>query len=224
MSVPKISILVNFPISFQKQFDQLKKQGVPVSEYIRRCVREDKTQPESIKIIIQEAIKSNLPGFCGGFISSIMLNKLLKGIPRTEQRAAIIELGYSPSVRLINPVLPDQGCPRLYIHQDADARHLTKRPEIAKQYTRANHHGTQPATIARIKKFIREGRPGFVGGFISLPHIDPSVNIHKVCSELGYHPHPTEPTILVRNGTTDDRIERFNETLTSSVALPIIRT
>ena len=98
---------------------------------------------------VLEAVAQGLPGFNGGWISSIYFDRLLEkmGLQRKIShiyRKELLEtLGYHwhPGLkdgRVNNPVLPDGGKPRLYIHDSALARQLTNQAEIAKFYEASN--------------------------------------------------------------------------------------
>lgn len=74
---------------------------------------------------IMEAIAQCRPGFCGGWISSIMLDRLLderrlsKVVPISSRTPLLKRMGYAPHPMLLNgravrDVLPDGGRPRLF--------------------------------------------------------------------------------------------------------------
>lgn len=80
----------------------------------------------SVEQEVQEAIDQGLPGFAGGWVSSMMLKTLLSDlratqkIPINKRDELMASLGYVvhpglPGGRVYNPVLPDAGRPRLYI-------------------------------------------------------------------------------------------------------------
>lgn len=98
---------------------------------------------------IQEAIAQGLPGFAGGFVSSICLERLLEklGLARKishYRRKEILEgLGYiyHPALmdgRVNNPVIPDGGKPRLFVLKNSLLTQLKYGAEIAKAYEAAN--------------------------------------------------------------------------------------
>ena len=114
---------------------------------------------------ILEAVAQNMPGFCGGWISSIFLDRLLDemGIRRKisyTRRAEMLEaLGYRrhPAFkdgRVNNVVLPDGGKPRLYIHNSALARQIANNAQAADSYQAANMN--RPSTAAALA-FSRKG-------------------------------------------------------------------
>lgn len=98
---------------------------------------------------ILESVAQGLPGFNGGFISSIYLDRLLdrmglmRKINHIRRREILEGLGYHyhPALldgRVNNAVLPDGGKPRLYIHDSCLARQLQSGAEVAKFYESAN--------------------------------------------------------------------------------------
>jgi hypothetical protein len=106
---------------------------------------------------IREAIEQGLPGFNGGFISSIYLEKLLErlGVLRRIspiRRKEMLEgMGYKyhPALkdgRVNNVVLPDNGKPRLFVHHTALALQINSPAEVAKQYEAFNQNRPVPAS------------------------------------------------------------------------------
>lgn len=98
---------------------------------------------------VKEAIEQGLPGFRGGWISSIMLDKLLESlglarrITRFKRKEMLQSMGYVPHPglndgRVNNPVYPDSGKPRLFIRIDAPEKMLTGAGMVAKAYEDAN--------------------------------------------------------------------------------------
>jgi hypothetical protein len=99
---------------------------------------------------ILEAIEQSLAGFKGGWVSSIMLDRLLvrlqaaRRMPPNRRREMMETLGYiwHPGLkegRVNNDLAPDNGKPRLYIrigHKDSG---LTSAGEIARAYTLAQN-------------------------------------------------------------------------------------
>jgi len=99
---------------------------------------------------ILEAIAQGLPGFCGGWISSIMLDRLLEklGVARRvthyKRKEMLSAMGYEyhPALhdgRVNNVVLPDQSKPRLFIKKDAAARYIATAAEVGRSYESANN-------------------------------------------------------------------------------------
>lgn len=100
---------------------------------------------------IQEAIAQGRVGFCGGFVSSMMLQQLLENIraanriTHTMRKELLLEMGYVyhptlPNGRVHNTVMPDNGRPRLFVHVDAEAFKIEGGAEVAKAYELANAH------------------------------------------------------------------------------------
>jgi hypothetical protein len=98
---------------------------------------------------ILESVAQGLPGFNGGFISSIYLDRLMdrmglmRKITHVRRREILEGLGYRYHPALIdgrvnNAVLPDGGKPRLYIHESCLAKQLTSAAEVQKFYEAAN--------------------------------------------------------------------------------------
>lgn len=105
----------------------------------------------SVEQEILEAVSEGLPGFCGGWISSIMLDRLFeklggaKRISRAKRKQMLLDLGYDyhpalPDGRVNNQVLPDLSKPRLFIHKNSPALMLTCAGEVAKSYEQSNNY------------------------------------------------------------------------------------
>jgi hypothetical protein len=97
---------------------------------------------------IMEAIDEGRPGFCGGWVSSGALERLLDAlgvagkIPPSKRRSIMQDLGYilHPGLengRVNNPVMPDQRKVQLFVVRHSPMIHMTDRNEIAKAYTLA---------------------------------------------------------------------------------------
>lgn len=108
---------------------------------------------------IQEAVAQGLPGFCGGWISSIQLDRLLerlgaaRRITHNRRKEVLQDMGYElhPNLadgRVNNVVLPDAGKPRLFVQKGGQARHIVGAAEIAKAYELANNHARVPFPLA----------------------------------------------------------------------------
>jgi hypothetical protein len=99
---------------------------------------------------IQEAIAQGLPGFAGGWISSLAVDRLLEKLGQRAMRVTYLRrkemlesMGYHwhPALkegRVNNTVTPDGGKPRLYIHESSLAIQITKIAEVEKAYEMAN--------------------------------------------------------------------------------------
>lgn len=97
---------------------------------------------------IVEAVEQGRPGFLGGWISSLALDKLLRDLkldgraPRARRRDILRTLGYEmhpalPQGRVNNPVLPDGAKPRLYLRPSLPAWSLTSSVDVARAYSLA---------------------------------------------------------------------------------------
>lgn len=108
---------------------------------------------------VHEAIAQGLPGFCGGWVSSIQLDRLLerlnvaRRVTHSKRKEMLQEMGYvyHPALqegRVNNLVLPDGGKPRLFILKNSQAAHIQGAAEAAKAYEQANNHGRVPFPLA----------------------------------------------------------------------------
>lgn len=106
---------------------------------------------------ILEAIDEGRPGFAGGWVSSMALERLLQGlraersIPHNKRRDLLKTLGYDwhPALtggRVNNFVPIDSGKPRLFVKEGHIARDLTSPAEVARVYQEAQG---APATIGK---------------------------------------------------------------------------
>lgn len=98
---------------------------------------------------VLEAIEGGEPGFCGGWVSSVMLDRLLERkripVPLNKRRGMMQSLGYDyhPALhegRVNNTVQPDGAKPRLYVRDGVGAG-LVGAAEVAKAYTAAQVEG-----------------------------------------------------------------------------------
>lgn len=98
---------------------------------------------------IIEAIEQGQPGFCGGWVSSLMLAQLLEKlhldakISHSRRKAILSDLGYVPHPGLIggrvnNMVLPDGGRSVLFVRRDSPAMALRQPSAIAREYEACN--------------------------------------------------------------------------------------
>lgn len=105
---------------------------------------------------VQEAIDRGDAGFCGGWVSSGALDRLLERVCRNrplapnKRREVLQNLGYDwhPALkdgRVNNPVLPDAAKVKLFVKLDSPYRHLTLPAEVAAAYTRENLQGVAAA-------------------------------------------------------------------------------
>lgn len=106
----------------------------------------------SIEQEIDEAIAQGSPGFCGGWISTLAVDRLVanlgasRRLTHTKRKEMLVEMGYvlHPGLidgRVNNLVMPDAGKPRLYLRKDSPHLKLTKPAEIAAQYQADNSKG-----------------------------------------------------------------------------------
>ncbi len=98
---------------------------------------------------IKESIDMGLPGFIGGFVSSIQLNLLLERIgaarrlSHSKRKDMLHDMGYEyhPALvdgRVNNTVRPDNGKPKLFVHKDAPARGIAVAADVAREYEKLN--------------------------------------------------------------------------------------
>lgn len=102
---------------------------------------------------IAEAVAQGMPGFMGGWISSIMLDRLITDtlkmgnrLSHAKRREMLQGMGYvlHPGLaegRVNNPVLPDGRKPQLFVMADHPARAIVGAAEIAKAYSTAQTVG-----------------------------------------------------------------------------------
>jgi hypothetical protein len=98
---------------------------------------------------VLEAIEQGLPGFAGGWVSSMALDRLLERLnaarrmPHMRRREMMQALGYDyhPSLtegRVNNIVQPDNGKPRLFVKRDSPLVFIAGAAEVAKKYSEDN--------------------------------------------------------------------------------------
>lgn len=98
---------------------------------------------------INEAIAQGLPGFAGGWVSSMALDKLLerinraRSLPLNKRRELLDSLGYMPHPGLKDGRVttmvhyPDNGKPILFIRKESIDRFLSGAAEVVRAYTSA---------------------------------------------------------------------------------------
>lgn len=104
----------------------------------------------SVEQEILEAVEEGRPGFAGGWISSLALDRLLDErrlaarVPQSKRRGLLRTLGYDYHPALtdgrVNNVIPDpagHGKPRLYIRSDCPAYGLMMANEVTRAYLEA---------------------------------------------------------------------------------------
>lgn len=108
---------------------------------------------------VHEAIAQGLPGFCGGWVSSIQLDRLLerlnvaRRVTHSKRKEMLQDMGYiyHPALaegRVNNLVLPDGGKPRLFILKNSPAASIQGAAEAAKAYEQVNNHARVPFPLA----------------------------------------------------------------------------
>jgi hypothetical protein len=160
---------------FPKMYDWLRDGGYAiVAQYLETyaipdelnpagaCHRAPKTSSTneaidtsmgSVEQEIQEAIDGEIVGFCGGWVSSLALERLLQGIRKAgaishvKRREIMQSLGYDwhPALkkgRVNNFVVVDGGKPKLFIKNDHIARQLTTAADVVKHYQTAQQGAT----------------------------------------------------------------------------------
>ena len=105
---------------------------------------------------IMEAVEEGQPGFCGGWISSVAVDRVLRNtrassiIPQNKRRELLRSLGYDwhpglPCGRVNNPILTDEGKrPRLFINKGHIHQNLQGPAEIARIYQEAQLGAATP--------------------------------------------------------------------------------
>jgi hypothetical protein len=155
----------------------LKEYAIPdVFNPATRCVRAPVTSSneEAITVSlggveqeIMEAVEQDLPGFAGGWVSSLALDRLLrarndhKRIPPAKRRELMESLGYvwHPALHegRVNTVVPiDAGKPRLYVKKGSiQATSLSQPSQVVDAYVKAQG-GTAGTTGATADVFSKK--------------------------------------------------------------------
>lgn len=131
------------------------------------CVRAPATSSTSLALRLSlgraeqeilEAIEEGRPGFAGGWVSSIALDRLLDtiraAVPRNKRKDLMAALGYDyhPGLRdgRVNSIVaPDNAKPRLYVSAGHLSINLTDGGAIAKAYTAAQNVAAAGEAVAR---------------------------------------------------------------------------
>lgn len=103
----------------------------------------------SVEQEIEEAVAQGLQGFCGGWISTIWLEKLLERmklagkVSRHKRKEILEQMGYRhhPALkdgRVNNIVMPDGNKPHLFCRKDSLLLQITNAAAVAKDYETAN--------------------------------------------------------------------------------------
>lgn len=104
---------------------------------------------------ILEAIEQEIPGFCGDWISSILLDKMLERLgaarrfTHSKRKEILDDMGYiyHPALtdgRVNNVVVPDGGKPRLFVKKNSASWLIQSGAEVAKAYEKANNNYRVP--------------------------------------------------------------------------------
>lgn len=107
---------------------------------------------------ILEAIDEGRPGFCGGWVSSAALDRLLddikgsRAVPRNKRRDLMIDLGYDyhPALKTSNgrstvKTSTDGTRPRLFLKMGHPAQNIVNGSEVAAAYDKAQNKSEAPA-------------------------------------------------------------------------------
>lgn len=142
--------LYQFPIP--EQWDPTKKaHRAPDTTSSLEAIGEGYGQIEQE---ILEAIEEERPGFCGGFISSVMVSELLqqlgklKMVPIRKRKELLTSLGYIPhpglpnNGRVNNIVFPDKSKTRLYVRHDSPLLNILDAMDITQAYQQSNWAST----------------------------------------------------------------------------------
>ena len=108
---------------------------------------------------IHEAIAQGTPGFCGGWISSIQLDRMLermgasRRVTHSKRKEMLDGMGYvyHPALsdgRVNNLVMPDGGKPRLFVLKSSPAFDIQNSAEAAKDYEKSNGNHKVPFPLA----------------------------------------------------------------------------
>lgn len=122
-----------------------KCQRAPVTSSTDEAIQQSLGRVEQE---ILEAVEQGVPGFCGGWISSTAVDKLIDkmgrsgSIPPNRRRDVLRSIGYDwhpalPNGRVHNIIAPDGTKPRLYVRTGHTALAMTQPAEIARAYTAA---------------------------------------------------------------------------------------
>jgi hypothetical protein len=138
--------LENYPIP-----DEFNPAGgcgrAPVTSSTESAIEHGRS---NIELEVVEAIEQGVPGFRGGWVSSIQFDRLLgrlnagRRVPINKRKEFMEGLGYIthpglPEGRVNNTVLPDNGKPRLYIRVGHEHINLAGGGAIAKAYADAQN-------------------------------------------------------------------------------------
>lgn len=96
--------------------------------------------------LVMDAIEEERQGFAGGWVSSTFLDRLLDAkrvnVPLNKRREMMQQLGYDwhPSLRdgrVVAPIAPDNGKPKLYLREGHIAFNITAPADVGNAYAKA---------------------------------------------------------------------------------------
>lgn len=108
---------------------------------------------------VVESIEQGEPGFAGGWVSSIMLDRLLDAkrvvVPRNKRKEMMEKLGYEMHPGLTNGrcssvVMPDGGKPRLYVTIGHLSLNASKPSEVERMYMDAQNKAASAVAQSRL--------------------------------------------------------------------------
>lgn len=113
---------------------------------------------------VQEAINEGRPGFCGGWISSLALGRLLdekrmgSKVPRNKRADMLRKMGWIPHTAMpggrVASVIPfDNGKPVLYVERGSLLLQLTEQANVVRRYCDAQTGGTGASSTEAISPF-----------------------------------------------------------------------
>jgi hypothetical protein len=145
-------LLHTYPL--QDEFNPATKlQRAPDTSSTDQVIRESMG---SVEQHIAEAIAQGLPGFMNGWVSTVMLERLLEErglagkITLNRRREMLVAMGYVPHPgltdgRVNNPVQPDGRKPQLFVRRGSPLEFMSGAAEIAKKYSQ-----DQQITLAKV--------------------------------------------------------------------------
>lgn len=137
-------LLHEYPIP--REFNPLYMSRAPANTSTSAVIEESRG---GIEQQIAEVIAQDTPGFMGGWVSSVMLDRLITDtlkmgnhITHARRRELMQGMGYIlhpglPDGRVNNPVMPDGRRAQLFVIIDSPQSRITGPSEIAKAYTQA---------------------------------------------------------------------------------------
>lgn len=145
-AVPGYHVIADmlWTIEIPPAYDPSKHPRAPRTSSTEASIRASRGPAEQE---VMEAVDQDEPGFRGGWVSSVMLKRLLANashrVALGAQGELVENLGYVlhpalPGGRVNNTVLPDAAKPKLYVREDASALlALSSAAEVARAYSAA---------------------------------------------------------------------------------------